>query len=105
MGSMEPWRRRESEPTGLARRHEKGLRFWSGKRLGQDEDSVEAVDEREGAGDQEGQAGVDGAEEASNGGAEDEAEAEGCAQHAERGGAAFAGSDVGYVGHRSGNAG
>ncbi len=75
------------------------------KGFGQDEETVEAVDEREGSGDPEGKARVDVAEKSSDGGTEDEACAEGSVQHAEGGGAALAGGDVGHVGHGGGDAG
>ena len=102
---MLAWRMRVREPTGLARLQEKGLRMLFGEGLGEDKEAVEAVEEREPGGDPEGQAGVDVAEDAAEGGAEDEADAEGCIEHAEGGGAAFARGDVGHVGHGGGNAG
>ena len=82
-----------------------GAAVFFGEGFGQDEETVESVDEREAAGDPEGQARVDVAEQTTDGGAEDEADPEGCVQHAEGGGAALARSDVGHVGHGGGDAG
>ncbi len=87
------------EPTGLARRQEKGLRFSGFERFGQDEEAVHAVDQAERAGDPEGQARVDAAEDAAEGRAEDEAHAERGAEHAEGSGALFVRGDIGHVGH------
>ena len=82
-----------------------GAAVFLGEGFGQDEETVESVDEREAAGDPEGQARVDVAEQATDGGAEDEADSEGGVQHAEGGGAALAWGDVGHVGHGGGDAG
>ena len=76
-----------------------------GEGLGQDEGSVEAVEQREAGGDEEGQARVDAAKNSAHGGAEDEADTEGRGEHTEGCGAFFVWSDVGHVGHCGGDGG
>jgi len=77
----------------------------TGEGLGEDEEAVAAVDEGESAGDPEGKARVNTAQDAAKSGAEDEADAEGCVEDAEGSGAALAGGDVGEVGEGGGDGG
>lgn len=90
---------------GVGARPGEGAAVLQGEGFGQDEEPIESVDKREAAGGPEGKARVDVAEQATDGGAEDEAGSEGCVQHAKGGGAALARGDVGHVGHGGGDAG
>lgn len=83
----------------------KGHAVFAGEGFWQDEEAVESVDEGEDGGDEEGEARVEGAEDSSDGWAEDESHTEGCAEHTEGGGTLLAGRDVGHIGHGGGDAG